>query len=85
MKFQMKSTAKAVALGLASLAASAVLAAQAPVEFNLEGHDEFVKSLGADAVAPQQRSAEETKAVLAKVYNEKLEQHVSSFHYVSSP
>lgn len=30
MKFQMKSTAKAVALGLASLAASAVLAAQAP-------------------------------------------------------
>lgn len=81
MKFQMKSTAKAVALGIVTLAASAAFAAQAPVEFDLKGHDEFVKSLGKDAIAPQQRTAEESKAILAKVYNEKLEQHVSSFHY----
>ena len=81
MKFQMKSTAKAVALGIVTLAASAAFATQTPVEFDLKGHDEFVKSLGKDAIAPQQRTAEESKAILAKVYNEKLEQHVSSFHY----
>ena len=53
MKFQMKSTAKAVALGIVTLAASAAFATQTPVEFDLKGHDEFVKSLGKDAVAPQ--------------------------------
>ena len=49
MKFQMKSTAKAVALGIVTLAASAAFATQTPVEFDLKGHDEFVKSLGKDA------------------------------------
>ena len=44
-------------------------ATQTPVEFDLKGHDEFVKSLGKDAIAPQQRTAEESKAILAKVYN----------------
>ena len=67
--------------GIVTLAASAAFATQTPVEFDLKGHDEFVKSLGKDAIAPQQRTAEESKAILAKVYNEKLEQHVSSFHY----
>lgn len=52
MKFQMKSTAKAVALGIVTLAASAAFATQTPVEFDLKGHDEFVKSLGKDAIAP---------------------------------
>ena len=69
MKFQMKSTAKAVALGIVTLAASAAFATQTPVEFDLKGHDEFVKSLGKDAIAPQQRTAEESKAILAKVYS----------------
>ncbi len=82
MTYLLKTTAKAVAIGLASMAASAVvLAAPTPVEFDLTGHDDFVKSLGSEVTGRQVKSADEAKAILTKVYNEKLEQHVSSLHY----
>ena len=82
MTYLLKTTAKAVAIGLASMAASAVvLAAPTPVEFDLTGHDDFVKSLGSEVTGRQVKSADEAKAMLTKVYNEKLEQHVSSLHY----
>lgn len=81
MRFLLNTTAKAVAIGLASLAAATVLAAQTPVEYDLTGHDEFVKSLGDKVIPRQPKTAEETKAILAKVYNEKLEQHVATLHY----
>lgn len=82
MTYLLKTTAKAVAFGLASMAASAVvLAAPTPVEFDLTGHDDFVKSLGSEVTGRQVKSADEAKAILTKVYNEKLEQHVSSLHY----
>lgn len=73
-------TVSVVALSTA-LSLSAFAETPAP-EFDIEGHLEFVESLGEAANGPKTAfSDEERKKLAAEVFNDKVEQHAMSTHY----
>ncbi len=58
------------------------VSATAPApEFDIQGKPDFVKTLGDAANTRIERTDEETKQIIAKVYNDKLEQHAMSKHF----
>ena len=68
-------------LALGSALSFTVAAATPAPEFDIQGKPDFVKSLGEAANTKIERSTEETKRLIADVYNDKLEQHVMSKHF----
>ena len=68
-------------LALGSALSFTVAAATPAPEFDIQGKPDFVKSLGQAANTKIERSTEETKRLIADVYNDKREQHVMSKHF----
>lgn len=68
-------------LALGSALSFTVAAATPAPEFDIQGKPDFVKSLGDAANTKIERSTEETKRLIAEVYNDKLEQHAMSKHF----
>lgn len=68
-------------LALGSALSFTVAAATPAPEFDIQGKPDFVKSLGEAANTKIERSTEETKRLIADVYNDKLEQHAMSKHF----
>lgn len=65
----------------AAVSVSASAAGDAP-QFDIQNKPDFVKSLGLDASkAAPALTSEQTKKALTGIYNDKLEQHVTSLHF----
>lgn len=59
----------------------AAMAASGTPEFAIEGHPDFVKSLGDAAQHKNNLSSEETKQLISKVYEDKMTQHTMTKHF----